>query len=91
MSVIRSIEWSLVVVLEGIARRRSLTWLTRFGLMSAWFCVVRVCWMDAQAQADSGCGHELWPDMTGVFSRKACTTLGGAYLRDSKQAMVRGA
>ena len=47
------------------------------------------CRMDAQAQADSGCGHELWPDMTGVFSRKACTTLGGAYLRDSKQAMVR--
>ena len=45
--------------------------------------------MDAQAQADSGCGHELWPDMTGVFSRKACATLGGAYLRDSKQAMVR--
>ncbi len=41
-----------------------------------------------QAQADSGCGHELWPDMTGVFARKACTALGGAYLRDNKQAMV---
>ncbi len=52
-------------------------------------CVLDVCRLDAQAQADSGCGHELWPDMTGVFSRKACTTLGGAYLRDSKQAMVR--
>ncbi len=41
-----------------------------------------------QTRADSGCGHEQWPDYTGVFARTACAGLGGAYARDAKQAMV---
>jgi hypothetical protein len=83
MSVFRFAHWSLAVVLvAALLDMFDVRWCDHV-------CVLDVCVLDAQAQADSGCGHELWPDMTGVFSRKACATLGGTYLRDSKQAMVR--
>jgi hypothetical protein len=41
-----------------------------------------------QINKDSGVGHEVWPDATGVFTRKECTVLGGVFARESKQSMV---
>jgi hypothetical protein len=40
MIVIGFVRWSLAVVLDGIARQRSLTSLTLAGLVSAWLCAV---------------------------------------------------